>query len=112
MPHIQGPALNEVLQLQNTITLRRLWIDNTSSGGGLTIGPQGDGSLVEQARMEGGEGSACLSLAHSATLADSLCRNRANGNAALAAESPGLATGLLKTTVRNVTAIAGQDENS
>jgi Ca2+-binding RTX toxin-like protein len=113
LPRIQSSGGSEVLDLEDAVTVRRLWIDQTNSGGGngIYIGNLGGGSLVEQTLIESTGSEACFLEVPSVTLSDTVCATRADGIAGLFAQANGGDTSTV--TLRNVTAIAsGQDEFS
>jgi hypothetical protein len=113
VPRIQSSGGSEVLDLEDAVTVQRLWIDQTNVGGGngIYIGGLGGGSLVEQTLIESTGSEACFFEVPSATLSDTVCATRAGGLTGLFAQANGGDTSTL--TLRNVTAIAtGEDQFS
>ena len=111
MPHIQGSDY-EVLDLESSVTVRRLWIEQTGNPDslGLYIGVQGGGSVVERSLVQSATTEACFVEAPSATLTDTACITTDDGFAAL--EVNGGLNQTMAVTLRNVTAIGGQGDPS
>ena len=113
MPRIQSSGGSEVLDLEDAVTVRRLWIDqpNIGGGNGIYIGSSGGGSLVEQSLIDSAGSEACFLEVPSVTLSDTVCATTADGVTGLFAQANGGVTSTVN--LRNVTAIAtGQDQFS
>jgi Ca2+-binding RTX toxin-like protein len=110
MAHITGSVGSEVLDLEAAVTLRRLWIEQTSTGGGngIYVGGLGGGSRVEQSLVSGTGSEPAFLETPSVTLADSAFVNQNPGAAAIEARANAGDTSAV--TLRNVTAVSDGGE--
>jgi Ca2+-binding RTX toxin-like protein len=110
LPHIHGSSGTAVLDLEDTVTLRRLWIEQTNPAGGPTVRSGAVlASTLDQSRIESAGSGACRFEGLDTTITDSVCAASGNGGIGVTSYS---VNSQVTMNLRNVTAIGGTGPGS